>query len=92
MERILRHYFPHLSLQIDALRETCDSLPPESDSVARDDARETIIPDAPASPEIIIPNAPVSPETTPSAPASDWPSLEDENCTLDYLDGTTVRM
>jgi hypothetical protein len=31
------------------------------------------------------------PEAIPSAPASDGPGLEDEDCTLDYVDGTTVR-
>jgi hypothetical protein len=72
MECILRHHFPDMSLDIDALRYTCDRLP--LGSVA--DQSETSV-------EL--------PETIPSAPASDSPGIEDENCTLDYVDGTTVR-
>jgi hypothetical protein len=73
MERILRHHVPHLSLDIDALREYCDSLLPERDTVDQDDTRVEL------------------PEAIPGAPASDGPGLEDEDCTLDYVDGTTVR-
>jgi hypothetical protein len=79
MERILRHHFPHLSLDVDALREYCDTLLPERDTV---DQGDTVDQDG---------TRVELPEAIPSAPASDGPGLEDENCTLDYVDGTTVR-
>jgi hypothetical protein len=31
------------------------------------------------------------PDTISNAPIPDNPEIEDENCTLDYVDGTTVR-
>jgi hypothetical protein len=73
MERILRHHFPDLSLGIDALRNTCNSLPLRRGVVDQDEMSVEMS------------------ETIPSAPASDNPGIEDENCTLDYVDGTTVR-
>jgi hypothetical protein len=73
MERILRHHFPDLSLEIEALRHTCESLPSRRDFVDQDDTCIGL------------------PGTVPSAPASDSPDIEDENCTIDYVDDTTVR-
>jgi hypothetical protein len=73
MERILRHHFPDLSLEIEALRHTCESLSSRKGSVDQDDTSIELL------------------ETAPSAPASDSPGIEDENCTIDYVDGTTVR-
>jgi hypothetical protein len=73
MERILRYHFPDLSLDIESLRDTCNSFPSRRDTVDQNEARVEL------------------PETIPSAPASDSPGIEDENCTLDYVDGTTVR-
>jgi hypothetical protein len=73
MERILQHHFPDLLLDLDALRETCESLTSRGCVVDQDESCVEL------------------PETNPSAPASDSPGIEDENCTLDYVDGTTVR-
>jgi hypothetical protein len=72
MERILRHHFPDLSLDIDALRHTCESLSLRID-VDQDQSDLELA------------------ENISSVPASDSPGIEDENCTLDYVDDTTVR-
>ncbi|KAF2028093.1 hypothetical protein EK21DRAFT_102056 [Setomelanomma holmii] len=73
MERILRHHFPNLALDIDTLRHTCETLPSLRAGI---DQLETSV----------QPPGPVA-----NAPASESPGIEDENCTLDYVDGATVQ-
>ncbi|KAF2716174.1 hypothetical protein K431DRAFT_279470 [Polychaeton citri CBS 116435] len=69
MESILKHHFPDLSLDIDSLRRSCDSLP------------------------LLLPSRPLQPDTeeqvTEALPNS--PGIEDEDCTVDYVDGTTTH-
>lgn len=71
MESILRHHFPGLGLDIDSLRQTCNSLSPATTKPAHDGT-------APESTELVLhPN--------------ESPGIEDENCTIEDVDGQTVR-
>lgn len=70
---ILKHHFPHLALDIDSLRRTCDTL---SAQKSRHDQNETTA-------ELLEPSG--------NAQPSESPGIEDENCTIDSVDDTTVR-
>lgn len=73
MEAILRHHLPRINLDVEALRQTCESLPSWPDLG-----------------QSSVPAMPLEPAVAP--PASESPGIEDENCTVEYVDDTTARM
>ncbi|KAL5119245.1 hypothetical protein ACEQ8H_002732 [Pleosporales sp. CAS-2024a] len=74
MESILRHHFPDLPLDTEALRHAAETLSLRKDGLYHQD--ETGV---------------GASQVVPSASVSDSPNIEDENCTLDYVDGTTAH-
>ncbi|KAL6168157.1 hypothetical protein ACJQWK_05814 [Exserohilum turcicum] len=72
MEAILRHHLPRINLDVEALRQTCESLPSWPDLG-----------------QSSVPAMPLEPAVAP--PASESPGIEDENCTVEYVDDTTAH-
>lgn len=80
MSQILKHHFPDIALDLESLKRTCDALPASDVSVDR-------------AALVVAPQQQHGDAPTQSHPQSDEsPGIEDENCTIDYVDGATTRM
>ncbi|UPX15710.1 uncharacterized protein EKO05_0006150 [Ascochyta rabiei] len=70
---ILKHHFPHLALDIDSLRRTCDTLSAQNSRLDQSEITAEML------------------ELSGNVQLSDSPGIEDENCTIDSVDDTTVH-
>lgn len=76
METILKHHFSNLELDLASLRRACDALPPSPpDTIHETDSSQQ--------------DVQVIGEITEQSTTS--PGIEDEKCTIDYIDGTVAR-
>jgi hypothetical protein len=73
MSFILQHHLPHLALDIDSLRRTCDTLSAQNASPEQGETTADSL------------------EPPVNAQPSESPGIEDEYCTIDSVDDTTVR-
>lgn len=76
---ILKYYLPHLALDIDSLRSTCDHLSAPSPAREQNETPSE------------LPGLPENVEQSAITQASGSPGIEDEDCTIDSVDDTTVR-
>jgi hypothetical protein len=76
MESLLRHHFPDLDLSTDSLRRACDALSMPSPGMLRTSGSFEAIATTGLEPNQV----------------SDSPSIEDEGCTIDNVDGSIARM
>lgn len=80
MSFILKHHFPNMALDLDSLRRTCDTLSTPNPPPNRNETTSEL----PEPSEAVY--------AAESARLSGSPGIENEDCTIDLVNDTTVRM
>jgi hypothetical protein len=80
MSCVLKYHFPHFALDLDSLRRTCESLSTQNPPPDRNETT------------LALPELSGIAKPSDDARLSENPRIENQDCTIDLIDDTTVRM